>query len=197
MKRAAAVIGIVVVVMTVIVVVEVQRDEDPESVLMGSTSCVRDPRDILTAQSVPDARLVPCLTDAVASWMFTSESYSSDGTKIVLQNQTVPEATWQMAFAPTCQPDAGATTHDSQVDGLPATASVVSRSLSDSSDKSGVAQVTWTRFAGGCVTATVSAPGSLDRQLILDETERLLVLVPRSVLSDDVLRAHDGRLPLQ
>jgi len=73
---------------------------------------------------------------------------------------------------------------------------VLSRPLSTTSDQTGVAQITWTRFAGGCVTATVSAPGSLDRQLILDETARLLVLVPRSVVDDDVHDASDGHLSL-
>ena len=103
MKRFVTVIGIVIAVLAVGVVVGLHRSEAEPSVTLDATRCVRNQRTILTAQTVPGATLVPCLTDDAAGWTVTAQSYTNDGTTLSYRNDTVVDATWDMEFTATCR----------------------------------------------------------------------------------------------
>jgi hypothetical protein len=195
-KRAVAVIGVAVVVLFVVsVAIAVHFDEEAGSVTIGDTACVRAPQVVLTAQSVSDASLVPCLSADATRWEGSRSSFTSDGTSMTLRNQTVLEATWQMDFDPSCTPAAGATRTTEHVGGVDVTVTV-QVGAPPSNGSTDVAETTWSQFPGGCVHTSVTAPGNLDRRLILDETRGLLVLLPRAVLADDVEQGNDGRISL-
>jgi hypothetical protein len=170
-------------------------DAEPPSVTIGATRCVRNQQTVLGAQSVPTADLVPCLTTDADRWSQESVSFTDEGTTLTLRNRTVLDATWEMHFAADCHPDAAALVTSDQVGGVPVTTALIVGKPVAPGD-TGVAQMTWTRFGGGCVSTTVTVPGNLDRDLILGETATLVELVPRSVLAADVLAGTDGQLPL-
>jgi hypothetical protein len=195
-RRAVVVIGVAVVVaFALLVAISLHVDEEAASITIGSTACVRARQVVLTAQSVPGASLVPCLTADATRWEGSTSSFTSEGTSMTLRNQTVLEATWQMQFDPACAPAAGATRTTEQVGGIEVTTSVVAGAAAPRGTAD-VAETTWSEFPGGCVTTIVTVPGNLDRRLILDETDSLLVLLPRTVLAADVQQGNDGRLSL-
>jgi hypothetical protein len=190
-KRVVIGIGIAVAILAALVIIGIHEEDETATVMFGSTTCVRDDRDLLTAQSVPGAVLVPCLTDKVGGWFIDAEEYSNEGTSFTLHNQTISDASWEMSFNATCQPDAAATTKDDRVGDVSTRGAILETPRSSSND-GGLVQTSWTTFPGGCVQTTVTTPGTIDRQLVLGETAGLLTLIPRAVLNAEVLHTTDG-----
>jgi hypothetical protein len=194
-KSALVAAAVAVAGLAVALAVVQHADAEPPSVTIAGTNCVRNQQIVLSAQSVPTAELVPCLTADASRWSQESASFTNEGTTMTLQNRTVLDATWELQFSADCRPDGAAkTTHD-QVDGIAITTATLDGPPVAAGDTA-VARTTWTQFDGGCVIETVTVPGNLDRQLILSETSGLIDLVPRRVLAADVLAGTDGQLPL-
>jgi hypothetical protein len=193
-KRALLIAGGVVLGL-VLLILSVSLGADHSSATSSrvpGTRCVRDRREILAAQSVPGAQYVPCITDAVDGWTIASESFSSDdGASLRLTNDNLSGVVWTVTFTNACTPGATDTVSRSAT---PAT--VYEQTTATSAGSEAETRTQWLVFEGGCVVSAVTLPSRIDRQLIKSETDRLLALVPRSVLDAEVRSFTGGSLGL-
>jgi hypothetical protein len=99
-------------------------------------------------------------------WSPTSESFTDDGTEVVLTIDEAPDVVWTVTFGASC-------------------------SMEEVGEDHRVME-----FEGGCVSSTVEIPTRYDRDLVVDDVDQLLLLVERSALDDEVREQTDGELQL-
>jgi hypothetical protein len=196
-RRALAVIGIVAgSAFLALVLIGLGHDESSEadadaSMHLGGTTCVRARANILAAQAVPSAALVPCISDAADGWNVSTREHDHDGVELVLATDKAAGVEWQLLFHDRC-----ASQPEGQVSGVDASGVPVQLSTETESDDRNLTRTQWFVFDGGCVVSRVSVPGRIDRALLLDDVDQLMVLVPRSLVSRDVETITNGQLRL-
>lgn len=182
-------LGVVVVVLSLIGL----GAEDARDGRVGQARCARDRLVLLVAQSVPTAQTVPCFQTFVDGWSVTTDQVDDTGTRLQLTTSQIDGATWSVQFAASCSPDPAAQTVESNDSGGPAGVQV--RQVTDETDTS-YSETDWYVFAGGCVTSQVQVPFRLDRNVVFQDVDDMLRLVPRSDLNDAVYADTDGELHL-
>lgn len=182
-------LGVVVVVLSLIGL----GAEDARDGRVGQARCARDRLVLLVAQSVPTAQTVPCFQTFVDGWSVTTDQVDDTGTRLQLTTSQIDGATWSVQFAASCSPDPAAQTVESNDSGGPAGVQV--RQVTDETDTS-YSETDWYVFAGGCVTSQVQVPFRLDRNVVFQDVDDMLRLVPRSDLNDAVYADSDGELHL-
>jgi hypothetical protein len=166
-KRVLLVVGIVVLAVVAIVgVVAARSSESTLAETVPGTACPSDSRNLIAAQSVPSATMVPCISQLSSRWTVTSESYTDDGTKLTLAIEEAPDVQWTVTFDEQC-------------------------STTEPSDDDRVFE-----FEGGCVSSTVTVPPRYNRQLIIDDMLQQLELIDRGALDQEVRDQTDGELQL-
>jgi hypothetical protein len=199
---AAVVAGLVLVVLFA----TLGYDELTGERRIGDTGCLADNRNLLAAQSVPTASHVPCFGSEVAGWELSSDAVSSDGTSYTLTTTEIPGGSWTVQLRPACTPSADAV---EVRPGVATTAAgdldVVHRvpegtTLWEDSDDVPEAEAyrrsQWYQFDGGCIESVVEVPARFDRRLILADLDRMLTLVPRAALQEEVEDDSGGQLTL-
>jgi hypothetical protein len=161
---AAAVV--VLVVAAIVGVVAARSSETTLADTVPGTECPSDSRNLIAAQSVPSATMVPCISLLSSRWSVTSESYTDDGTKLNLTIEEAPDVHWTVTFDEQC-------------------------STNGSGDVERVLE-----FDGGCVVSMVTVPDRYNRDLIIDDMLEQLQLVERRALNDEVRDGTDGELQL-
>ncbi|MFN8038286.1 MAG: hypothetical protein U0Q07_03650 [Acidimicrobiales bacterium] len=186
---AAVSLGVVVLVLALVGL----GAEDAKNGRVGQARCARDRLVLLVAQSVPTAQTVPCFQTFVDGWAVTTNQVDDTGTRLQLSTSEIDGATWSVQFAATCSPDPSAQTVESNDSGGPAGVQV--RQVTSETDSS-YSETDWYVFAGGCVTSQVQVPFRLDRNVVFQDIDDMLRLVPRSDLNDAVYADTDGELHL-
>jgi hypothetical protein len=154
----------------------------------SGTECRVGDVELLTAQTVAGATYVPCLTDGLEEWTVASTFYGSSGTRLKLVTERL-DGTWTIEFGRTCEkgdlPEARPV-RDFQ--------GQLFRRVDDSGSRH--QETVYYEFDGGCVVSDVDLPRNRVLDVLLEERDEALHLVPRADLADEVSRRTDGKLSL-
>jgi hypothetical protein len=187
-KRVLVVVAVVALFAALVVgIVASRRSGSSLAETVPGTACPSDSRNLIAAQSVPSASLVPCIAALGGRWSLTSEGYTDDGTQLAYMGEDAPDVTWHVDFSASC--DTAGATQSGQQQGAAIFRREEQSSSTYSRDQSFV-------FDGGCVVSSIDVPLRYDRQLILDDIDESLVLVERSALNVEVRDQTDGELQL-
>lgn len=196
MKRAIVSVALLVVSLLVIAMLATISAGDGETTTMlGSSACVARRYIIVSAQSVPSAQLVPCVSENLEGWVLAGESYTNGEASISWGTNAGTTdagagagAGWKLTLTPSCAPPAGAAAE-------PDVTGATYRSLDTNENGIAIHQA-WYQFTGGCVTSRASIPDRFDEQRIFDELDAAFTLVPRSAVNDVVRNESNGTFGL-
>lgn len=187
MKRLATMAVVVLVVVLAVGAVSASRGDRSQANLVAGTNCPAETANLLAAQSVPSASLVPCVALFGGRWSVETETYTDDGTSVSMIGEDAPDIRWKVELDASC---------DSS--GLSAQGASGDATTFENSAETGS---TFEReqmlvFEGGCVTSTLKTPLRFDRGIVLEDVDAALVLVERAALDAEVREQTDGKLGL-
>jgi hypothetical protein len=147
-------------------------------------SCEQGDSALIAAQSVPTAQMLPCLMQLPLGWDVDAVDITQDGTTIRFDSDRAGHHAAELALAEACDPT-GAAQQPNDQDG-------VERFTLTERVEPALRAKSFHVFDGGCVTWSFDFDNDVPRSE-LNELDDALVLLPRSVVSDDLVESFIDR----
>lgn len=139
---------------------------------------------LIAAQSVPTAQMLPCFTPLPLGWEVETVDITQDGTTIRFDSDRAGHHAAKLVFAETCDITGAAQQPGNQED--------VERFALTEQVEPRLRARSFHVFDGGCVTWSFEFGNDVPRSEV-DELGETVVLVPRSVVADDVAESFIDR----
>jgi hypothetical protein len=139
---------------------------------------------VLAAQSVPDARFIPCIEATPIGWTVNVAHIDDEGMRFTLDSKIAGDDAARAELSPDCDP--------SEHVEVPSDIAGTSRFEFVESIESGVKGQRIYEFEGGCVTIDIDLEVDVSAALI-NEVSLALGFVTRAEVNDAVRSATDGR----